>query len=184
MTAQSARAKCIVLACFCAAPFTMQDGHHLYPSQLLAQAGLQGHWGQQPLTGSIAADTVALYDTSQHQHLAGLMHSASMLGAPGSAFGPLSSRSARPAAAGLSSLDQSGRSGSSGSLPLGLGGVRKPRFNNSISLNKQIMNTHSMRELHTIVRSKGPSFDFFNISSAIARVPKLVGPTGGVQVRC
>jgi hypothetical protein len=45
------------------------------------------------------------------------------------------------------------------------------------------MNTHSMRELHTMVRSKGSMFDFFNISSAIARVPKLVGPAGGVQVR-
>jgi hypothetical protein len=60
--------------------------------------------------------------------------------------------------------------------------MRKPRYNNSISLNKQIMNTHSARELHAIVRTKGAGFDFFNISSAIARVPKLVGLTGGVQV--
>ncbi|KAF8065534.1 hypothetical protein HT031_003135 [Scenedesmus sp. PABB004] len=67
--------------------------------------------------------------------------------------------------------------------PLGglqLGG-RKPRFNNSIGLNKQIMGTHCVRDLATLVRAKGPSFDFFNISSAIARVPKLVGPAGGVQ---
>jgi hypothetical protein len=62
------------------------------------------------------------------------------------------------------------------------GGVRKARFSNSISLNKQIMNTHNTRDLHTIVRSKGSMFDFFNISSAIARVPKLVGGSGGVQV--
>jgi hypothetical protein len=60
--------------------------------------------------------------------------------------------------------------------------MRKPRYNNSISLNKQIMNTHSARELHAIVRTKGAGFDFFNISSAIARVPKLVGVAGGVQV--
>lgn len=67
--------------------------------------------------------------------------------------------------------------------PPQLGGARKARFNNnSISLNKQIMNTHSTRDLHTIVRSKGSNFDFFNISSAIARVPKLVGSSGGVQV--
>lgn len=63
------------------------------------------------------------------------------------------------------------------------GGTRKARFNNSVSLNKQIMNTHSARDLHTIVRSKGSTFDFFNISSAIARVPKLVGGSGGLQVR-
>jgi hypothetical protein len=62
------------------------------------------------------------------------------------------------------------------------GGARKARFSNSISLNKQIMNTHNTRDLHTIVRSKGSMFDFFNISSAIARVPKLVGGSGGVQV--
>jgi hypothetical protein len=60
--------------------------------------------------------------------------------------------------------------------------MRKPRYNNSISLNKQIMNTHSAHELHAIVRTKGAGFDFFNISSAIARVPKLVGLAGGVQV--
>lgn len=152
---------------------------HHYPAHLLAQAHLAGsHWGQHPhLTGSIAADTAALYDTSSHtqhqQQLAGLPRQSGGLGPLQSCL-PL-----RPAAPGLGSLDANNRSGSSGSL--GPGGMRKPRYNNSISLNKQIMNTHSARELHTIVRSKGAGFDFFNISSAIARVPKLVGPAGGVQ---
>eukprot|EP00879_Flechtneria_rotunda_P006796 GHRR01007140.1.p1 GENE.GHRR01007140.1~~GHRR01007140.1.p1 ORF type:complete len:1066 (+),score=457.18 GHRR01007140.1:335-3532(+) len=62
-------------------------------------------------------------------------------------------------------------------------GVRRQQshFHSNISLNKQIMNTHNMRELHTIVRNMGDSFDFFNISSAIARVPKLANPSNSVQ---
>jgi hypothetical protein len=179
--------KPLTFLCCC----VLQDAtaHH-YPAHLLAQAHLAGsHWGQHPqLTGSIAADTAALYDTSsqmQHQQqLAGLpLHPAAALPGLSGGLGPLQScLPLRPAAPGLSSLDANNRSGSSGSL--GPGGVRKPRYNNSISLNKQIMNTHSARELHAIVRAKGAGFDFFNISSAIARVPKLVGPAGGVQVGC
>eukprot|EP00878_Enallax_costatus_P018089 GHUV01019031.1.p1 GENE.GHUV01019031.1~~GHUV01019031.1.p1 ORF type:complete len:251 (+),score=69.82 GHUV01019031.1:205-957(+) len=126
------------------------------------------------LAGNRTADTATFYDTNSQQML--LQRPAlttSVLGANLTGFGI-----PRPAAAGFSGLTSSA---ASNSAPL-LGNARKPRLNNSISLNKQIMNTHSMRELHNIVRSKGAGFDFFNISSAIARVPKLVGPTGGVQV--
>eukprot|EP00878_Enallax_costatus_P027886 GHUV01030071.1.p1 GENE.GHUV01030071.1~~GHUV01030071.1.p1 ORF type:complete len:312 (-),score=101.70 GHUV01030071.1:509-1444(-) len=125
------------------------------------------------LAGNRTADTATFYDTNSQQML--LQRPAlttSVLGANLTGFGI-----PRPAAAGFSGLTSSA---ASNSAPL-LGNARKPRLNNSISLNKQIMNTHSMRELHNIVRSKGAGFDFFNISSAIARVPKLVGPTGGVQ---
>jgi hypothetical protein len=46
----------------------------------------------------------------------------------------------------------------------------------SVSLNKQIMAANSTGELLALVRAHGGGFDFFNISTAIARVPKLVGP--------
>lgn len=48
----------------------------------------------------------------------------------------------------------------------------------SVGLNKQIMTANSTGELLSLVRQHGASFDFFNISTAIARVPKLVGPHG------
>jgi hypothetical protein len=46
----------------------------------------------------------------------------------------------------------------------------------SVGLNKQIMTANSTAELLALVRAHGAAFDFFNISTAIARVPKLVGP--------
>lgn len=161
-------------------------------AQLLAQqaAAFHHHWGiahpphPGAFTGNFGADTAVLYDNAW--------------GMPGMMPGPLLHAGfpglPRPAAvAGItpsrsngnfnnsSSQRPSSSSGLQQQQPLG-GGVRKSRFNNSISLNKQIMNTHSTRDLHAIVRSKGSMFDFFNISSAIARVPKLVGASGGVQV--
>lgn len=54
----------------------------------------------------------------------------------------------------------------------------------SVGLNKQIMTANSTAELLSLVRQHAAGFDFFNISTAIARVPKLVGPHGcGGQVR-
>lgn len=175
----------VFLACcsVCARPDVVQEGpNHSSATFLSQQAGYPGsQWGQHPhLTGSRAADTAALYDTtSQHMLLHGSILPASVLGANLTNFSI-----PRAAGAGFSGLGNAAARGSaaaSSSAQL-LGGSRKPRLNNSISLNKQIMNTHSMRELHNIVRSKGAGFDFFNISSAIARVPKLVGQTGSVQV--
>lgn len=161
-----------------------QGGHPAGSSQaqqLLAQQAAALHsWGIHPgLAGNFAADTAVLYDNSswagpQHGMPGPLMHAAAFPGLP------------RPsAAAGLapSNRPPAGLSTASTVAPvLGGQGPRKSRFNNSISLNKQIMNTHNARDLHTIVRSKGGMFDFFNISSAIARVPKLVASSGGVQV--
>lgn len=46
------------------------------------------------------------------------------------------------------------------------------------------MATSSNRQLLDLVRDKGACFDFFNTSSAVARVPKLAHNCGGVlQVR-
>eukprot|EP00775_Hariotina_reticulata_P012456 gene12456-12592_t len=155
----------------------------LYPPHLLAACGLAPpHWNNQPQwAASLAANAAALSDSAnasqQLLHIGGVpsvLLATSGMTHPGRGA-PLPSS----AAAGAADPGADRRSNSSTSAPL-LGG-RKPRFSNSISLNKQIMNTHSMRELHTMVRSKGSMFDFFNISSAIARVPKLVGPAGGVQ---
>jgi hypothetical protein len=54
----------------------------------------------------------------------------------------------------------------------------------SVGLNKQIMSANSTGELLALVRANAAGFDFFNTSTAIARVPKLVGPHAcGAQVR-
>jgi hypothetical protein len=63
-------------------------------------------------------------------------------------------------------------------------GPKKARYNNSVSLNKMIMAAYTSKHLLELVRDKGGQFDFFNISSAIARVPKLTAAhNGGMQVR-
>lgn len=157
-----------------------------HAQQLLAQqAAAFHHWGMHPgLAGHYAApDTAALYDNSawaQHGLPGPLLHAPFHgLPRPAAVAGLAPPSSQRMPAAPTRTL--AGTAGQQ--APPQLGGARKARFNNnSISLNKQIMNTHSTRDLHTIVRSKGSNFDFFNISSAIARVPKLVGSSGGVQV--
>ena len=45
----------------------------------------------------------------------------------------------------------------------------------SVFMNKQIMASRNTYELLSLVRARGKEFDFFNISSAVARVPKLTG---------
>jgi hypothetical protein len=168
-----------------------------HAQQLLAQqAAVLHHWGIHPgLTGNFAADTAVVHDNGwgipQHSLPAPFMHAAGIAGLPrpGAAarFAPRSQQHFPVPAAGVLNQMQSAAAGQhqqqQQQQQQQLGGARKTRFNTSISLNKQIMNTHSTRDLHTIVRSKGSSFDFFNISSAIARVPKLVGTSNGVQVR-
>jgi hypothetical protein len=163
-----------------------------HAQQLLAQqAAVLHHWGIHPgLTGNFAADTAVVYDNNgwgipQHSLPGPFMHAAGIAGLPrpgaAATFAPRSQQRYCVPPAGVLNQVQSAAAGQQQQQQLG--GARKTRFNNSISLNKQIMNTHSTRDLHTIVRSKGSSFDFFNISSAIARVPKLVGTSNGVQVR-
>jgi hypothetical protein len=44
----------------------------------------------------------------------------------------------------------------------------------SIALNKEIMGSASLEQLLAIVRGHGHTFDFFNISTAVSRVPKLL----------
>ena len=68
--------------------------------------------------------------------------------------------------------------------PKAQAGARKARYNSSVTLNKQIMSAYTVNELLDLVYEKRSQFDFFNISSAIARVPKLVCGNGvnGVQV--
>lgn len=58
------------------------------------------------------------------------------------------------------------------------GCARKARYNSSVTLNKQIMSACTTRDLLDLVYEKRSQFDFFNISSAIARVPKLMGSNG------
>lgn len=169
-----------------------QQASSSHAQQLLAQqAAAFHHWGMHPgFPGHFAADTAALYDNSAwgmpQPGLPGpLLHAAGFPGLPRpAAVAGITPRAGQwlPAAAGVLSGSNSSGGLAQPAAPQQLGGARKARFNNSISLNKQIMNTHSTRDLHTIVRSKGSMFDFFNISSAIARVPKLVGGSGGVQV--
>lgn len=169
-----------------------------HAQQLLAQqaAALHQHWGMHPAgfppAGQFQAaplDTAAFYDNAAWGPGGTLQHAAAGLSGPA---GPLLHAAAFPGLPRPGGLPAAPRpsqrlplhmgSGASSAVPQP-GGTRKARFNNSVSLNKAIMNTHSARDLHTIVRSKGSTFDFFNISSAIARVPKLVGGSGGVQVR-
>lgn len=166
-----------------------------HAQQLLAQQAAAFHpWGMHPAlpAGMFAADTAMLHDNSSwgpvhHQQQHGvpgpLLHAAAFPGRTlpaGAGLGPAS----RSAAGGIRHANPAAAAAAAAavSAPPLLGGARRGRFNSSISLNKQIMNTHSARDLHSIVRSKGSMFDFFNISSAIARVPKLVGTSGGVQV--
>ncbi|KAG2488358.1 hypothetical protein HYH03_013048 [Edaphochlamys debaryana] len=52
----------------------------------------------------------------------------------------------------------------------------------SIQLNKNIMACRNTEELLSLVQHRGAHFDYFNISTALARVPKLVagnGPSSG-----
>jgi len=44
----------------------------------------------------------------------------------------------------------------------------------SVQLNKEIMAARTVEELLALVKSKSAHFDFFNISSAVSRAPKLV----------
>jgi len=44
----------------------------------------------------------------------------------------------------------------------------------SVALNKSIMSASCVGELLALVRARGHNFDFFNISSAVSRAPKLV----------
>lgn len=53
---------------------------------------------------------------------------------------------------------------------------KKAHYNQSVMLNKQIMQCRSTDELCNLVKTRGKQFDFFNISSAISKVPKLLGP--------
>lgn len=61
-------------------------------------------------------------------------------------------------------------------------GGKKKGSANSVLLNKQIMACTSVSELLGLVKGSGNQFDGFNISSALARVPKLLltSPSAGV----
>lgn len=48
----------------------------------------------------------------------------------------------------------------------------------SITLNKDITATNTIDQLLALVTNHGDEFDFFNISTAISRLPKLVGDHG------
>lgn len=165
-----------------------------HAQQLLAQqaAAFHHYWGMQPhgFPGQFGADTAVLYDNSawgmpQNTLPGPLLPAAGFSGLPRPAGLTPQLGQRLPATAGVLArgAPASAQQHQHQQPQQQQGGVRKARFSNSISLNKQIMNTHNTRDLHTIVRSKGSMFDFFNISSAIARVPKLVGGSGGVQVR-
>lgn len=52
---------------------------------------------------------------------------------------------------------------------------QQPASSSPVVLNRMIMSAQNTSDLLSVVRDHGSSFDFFNISSAIARVPKLVG---------
>lgn len=72
--------------------------------------------------------------------------------------------------------------GAPAAAPRGAGGASSTG-GGSVGLNKRLMSACSTGELLDIVRQHGAVFDFFNISTAIARVPKLAGPQGcGAQV--
>ncbi|GFR45114.1 hypothetical protein Agub_g6492, partial [Astrephomene gubernaculifera] len=62
-----------------------------------------------------------------------------------------------------------------GSLPRGV----NPAGNSSIQLNKHIMACRTTEELLTLVQQRGSQFDYFNISTALARVPKLAATSAG-----
>lgn len=59
--------------------------------------------------------------------------------------------------------------------------AKKKGSANSVQLNKQIMACSSVNELLSLVKDSGSQFDGFNISSALARVPKLLqaSPSSG-----
>lgn len=56
----------------------------------------------------------------------------------------------------------------------GAAGRRTRGSSSSVALNKEIMAAATVEELLNIVRTKSAQFDFFNISSAVSRAPKLV----------
>ncbi len=63
------------------------------------------------------------------------------------------------------------------------GPARKQRASSSsVQLNKEVMATGSTAELLSLVRAKGSQMDYFNLSSAIAKTPKLAGLQGGNDV--
>lgn len=190
------------------------NGPHAQQLLAAQHAAALHSWGpyQQPTLGPggfmpHAADTAALWDTAPaawhaSPHNLQASPAAALLGFPGLPSAAMAAGLVPPASTTTTSSSSrrkpmSDAGGESVANPMPRGGSgcssgggssssasRKPRFNSSISLNKQIMNTHNTRDLHAIVRSKGSLFDFFNISSAIARVPKLVSPMAGVQVGC
>ncbi|KIY94240.1 hypothetical protein MNEG_13723 [Monoraphidium neglectum] len=96
--------------------------------------------------------------------------------ASGAARGLLGARAPRQqqgARAGQQNQQQGGRRGG------------RAHSSSSVGLNKQIMTANTTSDLLAIVRQHGAGFDFFNISTAIARVPKLLGPhaCGGQPLR-
>ncbi|GAX73481.1 hypothetical protein CEUSTIGMA_g933.t1 [Chlamydomonas eustigma] len=65
------------------------------------------------------------------------------------------------------------------STVLGMGDTKRSQqrqrpCSQSVLLNREIMNAASCQQLLCLVHSKGHLFDFFNISTAISRMPKLV----------
>lgn len=66
------------------------------------------------------------------------------------------------------------------SLPRAPGGNMRGNAR-SIALNKDITATNSVEQLLALVTSHGHEFDFFNISTAISRMPKLVGDGPGAM---
>ena len=58
-------------------------------------------------------------------------------------------------------------------------GLRKQRASSSsVQMNKEIMASSSISQLLSLVRSRGHLMDYFNLSSAITRTPKLAGLSG------
>lgn len=66
------------------------------------------------------------------------------------------------------------------SLPRAPGGNTRGNTR-SIALNKDITATNSVEQLLALVTAHGHEFDFFNISTAISRMPKLVGDGPGAM---
>eukprot|EP00198_Chlamydomonas_reinhardtii_P009467 XP_001698804.1 predicted protein of CLR family [Chlamydomonas reinhardtii] len=60
----------------------------------------------------------------------------------------------------------------------GAGGRGGGAASSSIQLNKHIMACRNTEELLALVQSRGAHFDYFNISTALARVPKLAAASG------
>ncbi|KAG2432187.1 hypothetical protein HXX76_009107 [Chlamydomonas incerta] len=60
----------------------------------------------------------------------------------------------------------------------GMGGRGGGAASSSIQLNKHIMACRNTEELLALVQARGAHFDYFNISTALARVPKLAAASG------